>query len=51
MSASIHFDTATQLVELHVRGTLKRSEFASCGQELAARIDAAVAQTLAGFFR
>ena len=40
MSASIQFDDANQLCELHVRGTLKRTEFASCESELAARISA-----------
>jgi len=40
MSASIQFDPDNQICELHVRGTLKRSEFASCESELADRIAA-----------
>ena len=38
MSATFQYDPSTQLVELHVRGTLKRAEFAECESELAGLI-------------
>jgi hypothetical protein len=38
MSATLQYDPVTQLCELHVRGTLKRGEFAACESELAAQI-------------
>lgn len=40
MSATIQYDSATQICELLIRGILKRSELAPCEAELAARIDA-----------
>lgn len=40
MSASILSDPTTAIIELHIRGILKRSEFVSCESEVAARIAA-----------
>ena len=40
MPLSLEYDPATSLCELRVEGTLKRSEFASCEQELAKHISA-----------
>ena len=40
MSANIQYDPATEICELHIRGTLKRDEFTSCENELAAAISA-----------
>ena len=40
MPLSLQYDPATSLCELRVEGTLKRSEFASCEQELAKHISA-----------
>ena len=34
MSATFQYDPSTQLVELHIRGTLKRAEFAESEREL-----------------
>jgi len=34
MAAAFQYDPSTQLVELHVRGTLKRAEFAECESAL-----------------
>jgi hypothetical protein len=40
MSASIQYDPATQLCELHIGGILKRAEYVSCESELAGHITA-----------
>jgi hypothetical protein len=40
MAATFQYDPSTQLVELHVRGTLKRAEFAECESALAEYIAA-----------
>lgn len=38
MSATMQYDSDSQFCELHIRGTLKRSEFRECERELAVRI-------------
>ena len=40
MSASLTYDPATQLAELHISGVLKRAELSGFENEIASRIDA-----------
>lgn len=40
MAANFQYDPCTQFAELHIRGILKRAEFAECESALTARIDA-----------
>jgi len=40
MSANLTYDPATQLIELHIRGILKRADMADVENEIAQRIDA-----------
>lgn len=40
MSAKLHYDSATQIGELHIKGILKRAEMAEVEAEIAQRIDA-----------